>query len=358
MYCEIERSPFKKSLKHLQKLLPTSSTRFTLEPGPSGLSLTGSHGSTWIQLPVPGTIDGADLVELPPPTAAALARGRRRWCHLSREGGLLTIDGEPTSPHPVSIPRPARPTFHATSATELSAPDLHRALHEVVRSISRDDTRYGLNGVFLEVLPSPRRLRLVGSDGHRLHWSELFLADPLAPPARKLLPRAVAELLVSTLPRQDALTVSLAFSAEAVCVRAGGLHIQVPMQDGEFPNYRVLAQVKEPRWKLTLDVPQTIAALKTLHPLTRKTNTVGLRVADNTACFQADDGETQRAEFVPVKLDGDPLQTGFNPQYLLDVLNVARTDRVSLAMAGELDPCSIHVVGRPDCHFVVMPVRL
>jgi DNA polymerase III sliding clamp (beta) subunit (PCNA family) len=43
---------------------------------------------------------------------------------------------------------------------------------------------------------------------------------------------------------------------------------------------------------------------------------------------------------------------------LQDVLANTRSDRVTIELGDELDPCIVRLLGRDDCLFVVMPMRL
>jgi DNA polymerase-3 subunit beta len=75
--------------------------------------------------------------------------------------------------------------------------------------------------------------------------------------------------------------------------------------------------------------------------------------------IQAHNPEQEEAEEeLDVSYRGDPMEIGFNVNYLLDAISAIPDDKVQLALN---DPNSSCLIQRPDseeCKYVVMPMRL
>ena len=71
----------------------------------------------------------------------------------------------------------------------------------------------------------------------------------------------------------------------------------------------------------------------------------------------ADAGEAR--EVVPVDFDGDNLDIGFNPQYLLDFIGVCATDSISISLRDAETQGLLRPVGTSDLdyRYVVMPMK-
>jgi DNA polymerase-3 subunit beta len=71
----------------------------------------------------------------------------------------------------------------------------------------------------------------------------------------------------------------------------------------------------------------------------------------------ADAGEAR--EVVPVDFDGDTLDIGFNPQYLLDFIGVCAVDAVSISLKDSETQGMLRPVGASDLEYkyVVMPMK-
>ena len=63
-------------------------------------------------------------------------------------------------------------------------------------------------------------------------------------------------------------------------------------------------------------------------------------------------------ETVPIELEGDALDVGFNVKYLAEVLGAQRGEWVTLELAHHLAPCLVRDPDTDSAFFVVMPMRL
>jgi DNA polymerase III subunit beta len=61
---------------------------------------------------------------------------------------------------------------------------------------------------------------------------------------------------------------------------------------------------------------------------------------------------------VEVSYKGEPLEIGFNVNYMLDVLNVTDSATVSAALRDSNSSCLMTYPDLPDCKYVIMPMRL
>ena len=62
-------------------------------------------------------------------------------------------------------------------------------------------------------------------------------------------------------------------------------------------------------------------------------------------------------EFPPVKLEGDPVEIGFNNRYLLDALRYSKCERMALEINGPLSPVKLLPEEGKDFIYLVLPVR-
>jgi DNA polymerase III subunit beta len=66
-------------------------------------------------------------------------------------------------------------------------------------------------------------------------------------------------------------------------------------------------------------------------------------------------------EELPVEFDGDPLEIGFNAQYLLELLRYMPTDEVKMSFKAPERAATMMPIGNedtPDYLCLVMPLRL
>ena len=74
---------------------------------------------------------------------------------------------------------PTLPTATPGQMTTIQAVVLAEMIERTIYAASADETRYNLNGVYFEWLSDSGKLRMVGTDGHRLAYVDRSLASPL-----------------------------------------------------------------------------------------------------------------------------------------------------------------------------------
>jgi DNA polymerase-3 subunit beta len=127
---------------------------------------------------------------------------------------------------------PARLRTGDTSGFTLSADDITRVFRWPAFAVSRDETRYYLEGVFLHQLDE--RLAAVATDGHRLVRTLGPLPEGWTINGRfgAIVPRHFTEQVVKL-----AAGVTIKLSAEIIEASADGTTIVSKLIDGSYPDY-------------------------------------------------------------------------------------------------------------------------
>ncbi len=66
----------------------------------------------------------------------------------------------------------------------------------------------------------------------------------------------------------------------------------------------------------------------------------------------------QAHELVDASYDGEDLTVAFNPEYLIDGIEVAPGDEVTLETVDELKPALLKAADDPNFLYLLMPVRV
>ena len=111
--------------------------------------------------------------------------------------------------------------------------------------------------------------------------------------------------------------------------------------DGEFPKVRSLFP-NEHQTLATVDKVELIDSLKRVALVAERNTAVQLAFSDGTLTLDAGSGdEAQASESIEATIEGDDITTGFNPQYLLDGLQVIDEAVVELAFTVSTKPVVI-----------------
>jgi DNA polymerase III subunit beta len=140
--------------------------------------------------------------------------------------------------------------------------------------------------------------------------------------------------------------------------------------DGEFPKVRSLFP-SEHQTLATVDKAALVESLKRVALVAERNTAVQLAFSDGTLTLDAGSGdEAQASESIEATINGDDITTGFNPQFLLDGLQVIDEAVVELAFTVSTKPVVIsgslgHSGGDSDptgggtgFRYLLMPRRL
>ena len=210
---------------------------------------------------------------------------------------------------------------------------------KVARSASRDETRPVLTGILVSATGD--ELRMVATDSYRLSVKETKLEAPLSRRLRGQRAGAGAAGAHADRPARERRASSrVSVRANQVVFEAGGVVLSSRLIDGQFPNYRqLLPDAYEHALRLAggeiSEVVRRISLLAQKNAPLRLAFTEGeLTVSARTP----DVGEAR--ETLPVPFAGEPLEIGFNPEFLRDGLEaveggdvVAEADLAAAARA-------------------------
>jgi DNA polymerase-3 subunit beta len=151
----------------------------------------------------------------------------------------------------------------------------------------------------------------------------------------------------------------LGFAENSAIFRRLGLVLVMRLIEGLFPDYQQVIP-KTGEKAITLGRARLLDTLRRVSLLSSdKAYAVKIELSQGRLTVLSQNPDLGDAkEEVPIDYQGDPLKIGFNARYLIDVLQVLKTDDVILELADDLSPCVIKASGDPNYTAVVMPMRI
>lgn len=244
----------------------------------------------------------------------------------------------------------------------LSQKSLKHLLHLVHFSMAQQDIRYYLNGLLLVI--DQESLKAVATDGHRLAFSAVKASDDgvqiefTGERQEVIIPRkAVLELQRLLTDTDDSVTIEFASNQ----ARFDFHHIELlsKLIEGKFPDYqRVIPTGHTKLFSMDRDV--MLGALQRAAILTTdKFKGVRLTLSLGSLRVSSTNAEQEEAsEELEIDYSGDPVDIGFNVQYLLDVLSNLKNATVQFALQDPNASALITTPDDPEFKYVVMPMRI
>lgn len=226
---------------------------------------------------------------------------------------------------------------------------------KVSRSASRDESRPVLTGVLVRF--EAGKLIMAATDSYRLSVKETEITEGPAGEVEAIVPaRALSELArIAQASDTDSLTVGI--QENQIVFGVDDVWLTARRIDGQFPNYRQLlpetfeAEVELPREELLDVVRRTGLMAQRKSPLRLRFEEGQLTISAQTQ----DVGEAH--ESLPIAYAADPIEIGFNAEFLRDGLESLEDDHVRLKLISPLRPGLIQGAG-DDFLYLIMPIRL
>ncbi|WP_119731455.1 DNA polymerase III subunit beta [Thermomonospora amylolytica] len=275
----------------------------------------------------------------------------------SAEFGLLTMPAEdyPTLPEPPAV------------AGTVSGDAFGTAIGRVVVAASRDDTLPMLTGVRVDI--EGETIGLACTDRYRIACCELAWS-PARPDfsAAAVVPARTLADAARSLRAGTEVELSLTGVGDNLLGLSGaGRTLTTRLLDDQFIDYRSRLSG---RWTTRAEVPTGafVEAVKRVALVAERNVPVRLAFSKDSVRIRAASGDAARAsETLPAELDGDEVDIGFNPQFLLDGLAGITTMTTRLHCDGPnkaalFTPASTEDDKAPTAQdtyrYLLMPIRL
>ena len=250
-----------------------------------------------------------------------------------------------------------------TADFSLPAATLKYLLGMVHFAMAQQDIRYYLNGMLLVV--EGAIVRAVATDGHRLALAEVTLPDdgPNTGVARTdkieaIVPRKTILELSRLLPDSDE-PVRVQMAINQAKFTFGDIELISKLVEGKFPDYhRVLPAANSKVFAINRE--DLMHALQRAAILTTdKFKGVRMLLGTGTLKINSTNADQEDAqEELEIGYEGEPLDIGFNVNYLLDVLANLKNDQVSFSLGDALGSALITMPDSDKFKYVVMPMRI
>lgn len=250
---------------------------------------------------------------------------------------------------------PAVPDFDGPANIELKLQRLQEGIEQTVFAAARESTRYALNGVLWEV--TGKKLSLVATDGRRLAKSIVALDKAASRPEGRIIVPAKTMNLLSKIGAQEDTLAQVRFSGNQIVVSAESTVVSSTLVEGNFPKYEDIIP-KDYTRKLTLPSAAMLSAVRRAALLANE-DSKGIRLAldKGTLVLTSRAPETGDAQIdMSVDYKDEPMEIGFNPQFLVDVLRVIKSEDFELHL-GQPDRPGLIKCGN-NFLYIVMPVNL
>jgi DNA polymerase-3 subunit beta len=253
---------------------------------------------------------------------------------------------------------PEFPKFEREKLSSTPAKIIKEMVEKTIFSVSTDETRYSLNGVFVEEVERGK-VRMVATDGHRLALIEREIGS-IGLEKGVILPRKGLAEVKKLLEGEGDGLVSVGFKENLGLVVKDNVELFMRLIDGDFPDYSKVIPQDNPQ-VVHVEQDELLHALRRVSILSsERYKGIKMEVGDSKLSISANNPDLGEAvEEIDIDYRGRALTVGFNARYLIDVLAVlGNGGEIKIELKDELSPGLIKKGGDEGYLYVVMPMRL
>ena len=364
----ISREKLQEGLTAVTATIPSKTTlpvlaNILVETTERGIRLSGTDLDIAVSTEVVADVEAAGAItipakklseiarELPPSPVKMAAAGEQR----------VTLDCGRSHFKILGLPKDEFPSFPVVRFNEswrIRSGELQKLISHTSFAVSTEESRPILNGVLWEL--RPEMMRMVATNGHRLAKMELPIKTASAPSSDLIVPPKALEQVRRLYPEDEELEI--ARGENHLGFRSPFTSVFTRLIEGPYPPYDQVIPRDNDRIAVC-DRASLMSALRRMSVIASD-QTHRIRLSFNAALVRfsvqtPDLGEA--TDELPIRFTGDPLDIGFNANYLLEILRYIPTEEVKLTFKAPERAATLEPEGWSDpasylC--LVMPLRL
>lgn len=252
---------------------------------------------------------------------------------------------------------PKFPDIISNNLLSISSIILNEMIDKTIFSISNDETKYNLNGIFIKY--DDNKLSMISTDGHRLSYSYIDISDEF-----KFFENGLI------LPKKGIFELRKIISKENENLKIGVIDnnfividdntiLIMRLVDGEFPDYKRVIPEKCSTTSI-INKDEFFHALKRISILSsEKTKGIKIIFDKNKAILTSSNPDLGDArEEIDITYSGPEISIGFNSRYILDILQAIDESFIEFHLKDNLSPGMIEPEKNKNFISVIMPMRL
>ena len=234
-----------------------------------------------------------------------------------------------------------------------------KLLNKTRISISNDDTRHYLNGIFLHLTEAHGRNFLTGvaTDSHRLSSSSLEV-ESIDDFTSLILPRKTVFQLCSLLAEtQD--QVKMQTSDNKIKFTLGNMKLISKVIDGKFPDYKKVVPTSNDKTLIvsSKDFINSIERVASVS-LDRKEGVKLIINKDNIQLSVNSANSGDGNEKIKANFSSENLNISFNSKYLIDIASEVEDKNLKMSLKDSVSPVLIEDVSDKNSYYVIMPMKI
>lgn len=251
---------------------------------------------------------------------------------------------------------PPFPEPESTTTVAVPAETFISTALKVAGSASRDETRPVLTGILISA--GDGQLEMVATDSYRLSVKRTTLDEPLEQDFEVNVPARALQELARIASQAQGSELGISVQRNQIIFELDGVTLSSRLIEGQFPNHRQLVP-ESFEHELRMDSTEISGVVRRISLLAQKNRPLRLAFSAGELTVSAETPDVGEArEALPVPFEGEPLEIGFNPEFLKEGLEAVEEGDVLVKLISPIRPGLIEAADGSGFQYLIMPIRL
>jgi DNA polymerase-3 subunit beta len=365
MKLSVTRDSLHSGMGAVSATIPTKTTlpvlsNILLNARDGKLTLSGTDLDISVSVSIDAEVEKEGSVTVPAKKFAEIARELPAApVHIHVDGVEIRIESGKSRFKLFGLPTEEFPSFPEVDSGDswsMQASDLHELISKTSFAVSTEESRPILNGVLWQLREGTASM--VATNGHRLARLTVPLEGGGAPETDLIIPPKALQQVARLFEKEG--EIAVARSQNHLAFRSAARAVYTRLIEGPYPNYQQVIPTDNDKKAIASRDGLAAAIRRMAVVASDQTHRVRMSFADGSLSFRVQTPDLGEAEEeMAVDYGGEPLEIGFNANYLLEVLRYMPGDDVLVEFkaperAATFRPAS----GELDYLCLVMPLRL
>lgn len=251
---------------------------------------------------------------------------------------------------------PEIPYIQDDTYFKIPSKEFKKMIVQTIFSVSTDETRYFMNGVFMEKTPEGS-LVMVSTDGRRLAHVKKSFSEGVPNFQSVIIPTKVLGILVKHLPEEGML--SIAMNDKLIFFRFNSYTLSSVLIEGQFPNYQKVIPQNQVK-SFSVNKSLLLEALKRVSIFVeQKSNRTYFNLSQGKLILSSEETDIGAArEEIDCVFDDDNVIIALNYKYIEDPLKVFDAEGLLVEFSDPARAITLKPFPEGDAFHIVMPMQI
>jgi DNA polymerase-3 subunit beta len=248
------------------------------------------------------------------------------------------------------------PEFPVSSSSffEMPIKDFREMVQQSVFAVSDDETRYFMNGVYMEKIEG--KINMVATDGRRLAFIGKAAGNNINDFPGVIIPPKILNTVVKR--SGDEGLVSISVNDKSIFINFASYKFSSVLIEGMFPNYKKVIPENQD-FSLSVKREEMINALRRVSLMVeKKSHRIYLGVTPGKMAVYSEESEIGTVEDeIPCQYDGEEITIALNYRYLEEPFRVMTDEEIKVRFSGATKAITLEPVPEKDFFHIIMPMQ-